>query len=229
MTERSAIAMAVAIGIFLLAGACSDSGSDGSDNFLIRIGDIRIAASDYRTTFEMAKYAYPEHFIQRPEVIRTIQTRILAQLTEEAVVMARAKELNISLTDAELEIAVSDIRDQYPEGLFEETLLEQSIPFESWKHRLERRLIMKKVVEIDLSSGVEILPEDIADYYRRNYSEDTMEMDSDGEMHKIILRELRREKTESAYKTWIENLKETYTVEINQTEWQKISGVSAAG
>ena len=40
----------------------------------------------------------------------------------------------------------------------------------------------------------------------------------------MIIKYLRREKAEKAYKIWITNLKKIYSIEIDSAQWEKISG-----
>ena len=52
-------------------------------------------------------------------------------------------------------------------------------------------------------------------------------MDSAAKMEDInemMIKHLRQEKTEEAYKKWIKELKQRYTIEINSVQWEKISG-----
>jgi hypothetical protein len=79
----------------------------------------------------------------------------------------------------------------------------------------------------ELENRITITPEDIAAYYKKNLrgkkgeSESTPASD-DG--YEIIVKQLRREKSEKRYKTWIEELKAKYEIEINSKQWEKIRG-----
>ena len=43
-------------------------------------------------------------------------------------------------------------------------------------------------------------------------------------INEMIIKHLRREKTEEAYTRWIKKLKQQYTIEINSIQWEKILG-----
>jgi hypothetical protein len=142
------------------------------------------------------------------------------------VLLERAHEIGISVTDIELESAVAAIKSDYPAGEFEETLLEFAVSYETWESRLKTRLIMEKVIEKELENRITITPEDIAEYYKKNFQGNKGESESipaAGDINEIIVKQLRREKSEKNYKTWIEELKAKYEIEINGEQWEKIT------
>jgi hypothetical protein len=44
------------------------------------------------------------------------------------------------------------------------------------------------------------------------------------DINEMIIKHLRQQKTEEAYKIWIKELKRRYPIEINSIQWEKISG-----
>ena len=154
--------------IFLLPG-CDQKGSDLGKETLIRVGDRVVTVLDFNTALEIAKTAH-DHNIDLPsEDLRNAKLRLLNQLTVEMVLLERAEEIEVTVTDAELEKAVAEIKSDYPEGEFEETLLEFAVSYDSWKSRLRNRITMEKVIEKELKSKVTITAEEIAAFYKENY------------------------------------------------------------
>ena len=181
---------------------------------------------DFNQAFEVAKTAYAHNIRQQPEELRDAQVRLLNQLTVELLMLERAKELEISVSDDELERAVSEIKSDYPEGEFEETLIEFAVSYDVWLNRLRTRLTMDKVVEAELKNRISISPEDISQYYKKNFEGKEIEPDSSQsseDINEAIVKQLRHEKAERAYKTWIEELKTKYPIDINSEQWDKIT------
>ena len=86
---------------------------------------------------------------------------------------------------------------------------------------------MQKVVDHELKNQIVITPEDIASYYERNYQAadaDAESIDPTKDINENIIKHLRQEKAEQAYKIWIKALKRKYSIEINSTHWEKLSG-----
>ena len=86
---------------------------------------------------------------------------------------------------------------------------------------------MEKVIDEELKNRISITPEDIAEYYKKNYQGQRPESDSpqtSEDINELIVKQLRTEKAEKDYKFWIEDLKQKYTIEINSEQWEKITG-----
>lgn len=210
---------------------CGDYGSDSAsgDNYLIRVGDRVVTIVDFNRAFEIVKAAYSHNALQEPDSCRGAKLRLLSQLIEEMIILERAKELNIGISDSELEEAVAQIKGDYDDNAFEQILLEQAVSYHLWEKELERRLLIEKVVERELKKNVAITPEDISNYYENHYKghggQSALSADpdkADGDLSRIIVKQLRRKKAEEAYKPWIENLRKKYLIEINKKEWGKI-------
>lgn len=212
------------IGIF---GGCMNSEPNLDHEPLIRVGDRILTVLDFNKTFEIAKTAYPHNFKDDPEDFRNARLRLLNQLVVEMIILERADELGLSISGEEIDKAVSEIKSDYPEDTFETALLENAVSYESWEARLKNRLLMQKVVDHELKDQIAITPEDIALYYEKNYEATEADAEStsaDKDINENIIKHLRQQKAEQAYKIWIKELKGKYSIEINDAHWEKLSG-----
>ena len=209
--------------LFLFSG-CGEKGSGLGNEVLIRVGDRVVTVLDFNEAFEISKIAF-DSTSEQADDLREAQLRLLNELILEVILLERADEIGISVTDSELEKAVAAIKSDYPPGEFEETLLEFAVSYDTWESRLKTRLTMEKVIEKELENRISITPEDIAEYYKKNFQGKKDESDSTpaaGDINEIIVKQLRREKAEESYKTWIEELKAKYEIEINNEQWEKM-------
>jgi len=206
---------------------CMNSGSNSGDENLIQVRDRVLTVIEFNQAFEISKTAYPHNLRFDPDDFRNAQLRLLNQLMVEMIILERAEDLGLYISDEEVAKAVADIKKDYPEDTFEKTLLEFAVPYESWEARLKNRLLMEKVVDSELKDQIAISSEDIADYYKKNFKTQGLDNDQSAkikDIYELIIKQLRREKTEEAYKKWIETLKQKYIIEINSSQWEKISG-----
>ena len=217
--------------LLLFWSACEQKDTDLGKEVLIRVNDRVTTVLDFNNAFEIAKIAYEDNIKEQPEDLKKAQIRLLNELTVEMILLERAEELGISITEAELENAVSAIKSDYPEGEFEKTLLEFAVSYDSWKERLRNRLILEKVIEAELTNQITITPEDISEYYQKNYEnrdeEESESVQKSEDINEAIVKQLRRQKTEEAYNSWIEDLKAQYAIEINKDQWEKITGLKS--
>jgi len=215
--------------LFILS-ACEQKETDLEKEVLIRVADRVMTVLDFNNAFEITKIAYEDNIKEQPEDLRKAQIRLLNQLTVEMILLERAEALKISITDAELEQAISVIKGDYPEGEFEKTLLEYAVSYDSWKDRLRSRLILEKVIEEELKNRITITPEDISGYYQKHYQgreEESGAGQSSEDINEAIVKQLRRQKAEETYSAWIETLKEQYEIEVNRVQWKKITGLKS--
>lgn len=208
-----------------LAG-CTDSESKQRDEYFIRVGDSVTTVLDFNRAFEIAKASYPHSAMQRPAAVREAQLRLVKQMTEEMILLERARDLGIKITDAEVKRAIEDIKRDYPDNVFDQILLEYAVPYHSWEKGLETRLLMEKVVAKELGDQIAVTPDDVSKYYEEHYKNDKMASDIkevSKDLKEIITKNLRRKKIEKAYKPWIKKLQKKYIIEINKAQWEKIT------
>ncbi|MEJ2657781.1 MAG: SurA N-terminal domain-containing protein [Desulfobacterales bacterium] len=224
---------------------CSGSEQKQKDAYLIKVGDRIITVADFNKAFKIAKAAYSSDGIQQPDSIMKVRLRLVQQMAEEMILLERAKDLGIAVTDSEVEKASENIKADYPGNEFEKSLIEYAVPYPSWKEGLKKRLIMEKVVAKELGGRIDITPEDISKYSQAHLSnvsetpdKNTKETTEGAESktpdpkatekagHDAIVKILRREKMENAYASWMEELKKKYIVEINKEELLKSGGIS---
>ena len=212
---------------YTLAG-CSDSEHKQRDEYFVKVVDRTITVSDFNKAFKIAKNAYPQNRIQRPDVAQEVRLRLIQQMIEEMTLLERAEELGITMTDSQVEKALKDIKRDYPDNVFQEILLEYAIPYQSWREGLKTRLLMEKVIAQELGDKIEITHDDISKYYEEHFEADDTPPDVNEvskDTNNIIIKILRKEKMEKAYTPWIKKLKKKYAFEINKKELEKMTGL----
>lgn len=208
--------------VFLAIPACSDSHSGGKDEYLVRVEKLVLTRGAFDQAFDLAVAAYPSDAADAPERMEQLRVQLLEQMIEELVMEIKARDLGIEISDQELDSAIDAIKKDYPDNTFEETLLENAIPFKVWRERMRKRLLKDKIVKTRLADRVDVTPADIAQFYNRAGGADK---DRPGEPSNrddtALVRQIRIQKTETAYRDWIEAAKREYPIEINETLWKE--------
>lgn len=217
--------------VCILTG-CKDSGEDflseSGDEYLIRVQNSVVRLHDFNVAFENLEAIYPINALQDDFVLKEARIRLFNQLMEEMILAERAKELNLKISDAELENAISNIKKDYPDNNFDLIFIQNAISYNLWKKELKSRLLMEKVIKKDLVNKVNITSDNISNYYEEYYKGNRLSSnfhEEGNDLNKKIIKHLRRQKAEKAYKEWIGHLKQEYTIEINHKLWGKIAGV----
>lgn len=204
---------------------CSDSKGPVSPEVLIQINDSFVTVDTFERAVQDTTDDFPTDMDMDAGVLADIRLRILNQLTERLILIERARELNLQISNTELEEVVASIKADYPKGEFDQVLLEQAISFQQWKNDLRIRLLMVKVVDHELEPRIHITPEEISDYYEKHYRASGSDPDKQEDVSNIdaiILQQVRNSKKEALYREWMNTLEKQYTLNVNQVAWDKI-------
>ncbi len=219
--KKTGCCLIAIIAMGLGIGACGSKNAD--DDYLLRVGDSVITVLEFKHAIAAAgEEAFPGEREIPSEVKNDLRLRVLNQLTEELLISEYARNQGFQVTEAELERAVNDIKADYPDNTFEETLLENAVSFKSWRQKLARRLLVEKVIGKELVDQVKITSEDVAAYYQTHYAQGPPEDKSIELINKKIVRHLRKQKAEAMYQEWIEKLRKTYSTDLNQNQWERL-------
>ncbi|MFA5389717.1 MAG: peptidylprolyl isomerase [Candidatus Omnitrophota bacterium] len=93
---------------------------------------------------------------------------ILNQIIEDKLVLSRAKELDIKVSDSEIDERMEYIKKGFPsEQEFYKTLETQGVTVANLKERYKDQIMMKKLVDYEVRSKISVLPSEISDYYEK--------------------------------------------------------------
>jgi hypothetical protein len=205
---------------------CSDSKGPVSPEVLIQVNDSVVTVDDFERAVQDTTDDFPTDMDMDAGVLADIQLRILNQFTERLILVERARELNLQISDAELEEVIASIRADYPKGEFDQVLLEQAVSFQQWKNDLRIRLLMVKVVDHELEPRIHITPEEISDYYEKHYKvsgSDSDKQEDVSNIDAIIVQQVRNSKKEAMYREWMTTLEKQYPLNVNQVAWDRIA------
>ena len=222
---KKTITLAVLLLTVCFLTSCPKPESQDQDEYLLRVEDRVVTVLDFHKAFEIAEAAYPHNVLQDSSALKEAKKRLLNQMTEEMVLLEKAKELGVLVLESEADKNIAEIKSDYPEGVFEEILLEYAVSYESWKKGLKTRLLIEKLIEKELSAQVVITADDISRYYEENYKASNFKPDSSNssqDLNEKIVKHLRRKKIEEIYKSWIEKIHKSFHIEINEKQWEKI-------
>lgn len=225
---------AICVGSLLWPG-CMESTTEPVDTYLVKVGSRTLSAAEFNEVFEISKTAYSHSDTMDPQVSANIKLRLLNQLIEEMILLERADAEGIFISDEEFENEVQKIKADYPDGVFEEMLLEAAVSFESWKKRLKMQLVARKFIKEQLEAKISISADEVARYYAEHFADDArggadnrpedeqVDEKSPGITDAMILRMLRNQKVEAAYAEWMKVNRQNVTIDINSRQWEKIT------
>jgi len=217
----------VLIMLGMTIAGCDNQGAQLSVVSLVRVNDRSISVDEFNSRFDAVSAEFPLPAQADPAVDKEMKLRLLHQLTEELILLERAEELNLEISDQDLTSAIDRIRADYPEGEFEKVLLEQAISYSLWKAQLRVRLLKEKVVREDLEISIVLTPAEISAAYESHYSpSDTAghERLNDADIDEKVVKFVRQQKAQQFYQAWLKDLQSMYDVDINAAAWEKMNG-----
>ena len=212
--------------ILCALSGCAEPEDKQENEYLIRVGERITTINDFNLAFEIVRAAYPYTALKNSANFKKARLSLLNQLVEQMIILERAREQNICISDSEIKKVIEGIKKDYPEGEFDNTLLEYAISYQSWKKALKNRLLIEKVIIAEIEEQVVITPENISEYYEKNYDRFFLNFDSKEDstnMNEFIIKHLRKKNAEEAYSDWIKKLRKNYKIEINREQWEKIN------
>lgn len=78
----------------------------------------------------------------------------LNQLIEEELILIQAEKTGVTIPEATIEVRIKEIMADYPGTAFQDMLVREYLDLKSWKERIKRQEILKKVIENELQSRI---------------------------------------------------------------------------
>jgi hypothetical protein len=209
-----------------LVWGCANPKQENNKEYLIKVNDSKITVAEFNEKFDEMNDDMPINAEIKAADQSAMRFYLLNQLIEKLILLERAKELDLHVSDTELKKGVEEITRDYPEGVFKQVLLEQNVSCRQWEEELRTRILLEKVVATELESLITLTPEDISAYYEKNYASNQKEADTgpkDDLSNETLLQLVSNQKKEETYRSWIAELQNRYTIDVNAGAWEKIN------
>lgn len=215
----------------MIHGCSGDNKREIDERVLIRAGGSVVTVRAFHEAFE-SSITSPSLLFQNPDALLENKYRVLNRLSEELLILERARELNLQVDEEEVDRVINDFKKDFPDDTFEQTLMENGISFLTWKKALKRRLLMEKVIRRDLSEQSFATPLALNETRETGAAENPPENGAAGAGGSEIPPAPETEKpagvpphtiaAESEYPNWIKRLKQQYAIEIDWELWEII-------
>ncbi|MEJ5359763.1 MAG: SurA N-terminal domain-containing protein [Desulfobacterales bacterium] len=216
----------------LALAACGQPAFEAGEKPLAAVGEEKLFARDFHRAFELRKTAYPGSLDPGAPELREARERLLEELVDELLIRQHARQKGIAVGEEELEAVVASVRAQYPEGAFEQALVEAAVPLEEWKARLRSRLLLEKVMQREFPAEEPFDAAELQEHYERHFRGKAAKADSEEDLvglREVLVDDLRRKKREEAFSRWVESLRRKTPVQVDPARWEAIlSGRDAA-
>ncbi len=104
----------------------------------------------------------------KAEQYARLKEEVLGELIEERIMLQRARELLLTVGEAELEARIEEIRKDYADGSFNALFGNDTMSYSAWKEALRKRMLLEKVVAADVNAKVQVTEDEAESYYKAN-------------------------------------------------------------
>jgi len=162
---RQSGAIAVLLGVSLAAACGSKPAGPSSPDVWATVDGREIRREDVEKVYRRVAQTSPA---PSEEEALTAKLSLLNELIVQDILIARAANLKIDVSDAELETAFTDRKKNLPDDAFQKELATRGLSGDDMKAALRRELLADKVVEREVTSKVAVSDQEITDYYNAN-------------------------------------------------------------
>ena len=173
------IAVFAALALGIAAAGCGGDDDEGESaevpaDAIAVVGDREIPKSEYDRLLSQAEATYEAREQEFPAAgtpeFAQLRNAIVTSLVEQARFEIAAEELDITITDEELDERLDELKEQFFEGdeeAYKAELEKQGLTEEQVLKDLRTRMLSEKIFE-EITSEVEVTDEDIQAYYEEN-------------------------------------------------------------
>ncbi len=158
--------LGILIASLALAGACQSSSSTPSADVWAVVDSQEVSRDDVEKAFRRVVQA--DTAPTSEDEVLTAKLGIVDELITQEVLLGRARSLNLSVTDAEVDAAFAERKGNLTEDAFQQQLRDRSLNDTDLKEALRRELLADKLLDLEVTSKINLTDADIAAFYEAN-------------------------------------------------------------
>jgi len=152
----------------LLLGCSNESDNIG---IVARVNDAPIYLAELEFQHDQFQADTAGSYVPSVEKLKGEYGEILTDLIVQELVVQELARQDLGITDHELLKAEEEVRADYPEGAFDQMLVEEYIDLKAWRRQLKNHLAMKKFFHQVLRPQIKIDYKEAEKYYREHISD----------------------------------------------------------
>jgi len=155
--------------ILMLLMGCSGNADDMG--IVARVNGSPIYLSQLEFQYDQFQSDTGGVYVPSVEKLRTEYGDILTELIIQELVVQELNRQDIGITDHDLLKAEEEVRADYPDGAFDQMLIEECIDLKAWRVQLRNYLAMQKFYHQVLRPQIKIDYKEAQEYYRAHISD----------------------------------------------------------
>ncbi len=170
--DRARPALLLVCALAVLSGACQSSTPASapapppvSPDVWAVVDGREIRRDDVEKAYRRTAGATP---VPSEDEALAAKLTLLDEYIVEDILLAKGRELNVTVTDAELDTAFAEAKKDIPDDAFTKELAQRNLTATDMRDGMRRDLTARKVIEREVSSKVNITDQDVSDFFQAN-------------------------------------------------------------
>lgn len=155
--------------LLVLVVGCSNTSEDMG--IVARVNGAPIYLSQLEFQHDQFQADTAGAYVPSVEKLKSEYGDILTELIVQELVVQELVRRDQGVTEHELLKAEEEVRADYPEGAFDQMLIEECIDLKAWRRQLRNYLAMRKFFQQVLRPQIKIDYKEAQDYYRKHISD----------------------------------------------------------
>lgn len=148
--------------------ACTRSAKDPRLVVITKVNGNALYYSEFLETLNQLKADQDDLSLKNPKVLEQLKTRALNEIILQALLEQQAVKYEVVIAKEEVEGRLSNWKDGYPPGGFEEMLKKYRTTESALKRRIENQMRVEKLTAKLLSAEVRVSDEELKRYFAEN-------------------------------------------------------------
>lgn len=155
---------------FLWVG-CTRTSSAPTEQIIARINGEPVSVAEFMVGYNQLKAQQDEISQKNPKLVAQLKTRALNEVLILALLRQEASKKQLRIAKEEVEGRLSNWKDGYPPGGFEEMLRKQNTTEDFLKKRLADQLLVEKITDTLFGTETMVSDEEMQSYFKQHPDE----------------------------------------------------------
>lgn len=161
----------IALLFLIIVSLCACESQSQDSGVVARVNGKPIYLDDLQFKHDITCLADPGSIGAGVGKLREDYGNILVEMIVLELVDQELDEKGLSVTEFEVKNAEKEVRDDYPEGAFEQILVEECVDINDWRKLVRKKLALDKFRTMVLRPKIKITPQEAEEYYKEHITD----------------------------------------------------------
>lgn len=150
------------------SGGKEESPPPPAARVVAKVGSRTITDQDLEMEFKHYKVVFRLDKPEARDKADKLRKSLLSRIVDNVILEMEADRLGVTVTPGELDVEVKTLLGEYDEPGLNQTLTRNQMKLDVWRKLLERNLRIKRLIENEVESKINVTDAEVREYYDKN-------------------------------------------------------------